>query len=38
MSIAIESVTPHTPAARAGIRAGDRLLSINGNVIRDVLD
>ena len=38
MSIAIESVTPHTPAARAGLRAGDRLLSINGNVIRDVLD
>ena len=38
MPIAIESVTPHTPAARAGIRAGDRLLSINGNVIRDVLD
>ena len=38
MPIAIESVTPHTPAARAGLRAGDRLLSINGNVIRDVLD
>ena len=25
MSILIDSVTPHTPAAKAGIQAGDRL-------------
>ena len=38
MSILIDQVTPHTPAARAGIQAGDRLVSVNGNLIRDVLD
>ena len=38
MPVLIDSVTPHTPAAKAGIHAGDRLLTINGNVIRDVLD
>ncbi len=26
-------VTPHSPAARAGIRNGDRLLSLNGEVV-----
>lgn len=38
MSILIDSVTPHTPAAKAGIRAGDRLVAVNGNLIHDVLD
>ena len=31
-------VTPHTPAAKAGIRAGDRLVAVNGSLIHDVLD
>ena len=38
MSILIDSVTPHTPAAKAGILAGDRLVAVNGNLIHDVLD
>ena len=38
MSILIDSVTPHTPAAKAGIRAGDHLVAVNGNLIHDVLD
>ena len=38
MPVLIDSVTPHTPAAKAGIHAGDQLLTINGSVIRDVLD
>ena len=38
MSILIDSVTPHTPAAKAGIRDGDRLVAVNGNLIHDVLD
>lgn len=38
MSILIDSVTPHTPAAKAGIQAGDRLVAVNGNLIHDVLD
>ena len=32
MSILIDSVTPHTPAAKAGILAGDRLVAVNGNL------
>ena len=31
-------MTPGSPAARAGVRAGETLLSINGHPIRDVLD
>lgn len=38
MAIEIKSVDRGSPAAHAGLRAGDSLLSINGNVIRDVLD
>lgn len=38
MSVKIESVTPRSPAAKAGIRAGETLISINGNKINDALD
>ena len=34
----IVSVDPHSPAARAGIRAGDRLTRINGVVVIDFID
>src|SRR6266540_2886949 len=33
----IDRVVPHSPAARAGIQEGDRLLSINGTPVRDVV-
>ncbi len=36
--VTITGVVPHSPAARAGIRAGSRLLSMNGHAVRDVLD
>ncbi|MCM1334073.1 MAG: DUF512 domain-containing protein [Bacteroides sp.] len=38
MSVKILSVTPRSPASRAGIRAGDELVAIDGNPIRDALD
>ncbi len=38
MAVKIESVTPRSPAAKAGIRAGETLEAINGNAIRDALD
>lgn len=38
MPVTIAAVNPRTPAARAGIRPGDILETINGQVIRDVLD
>lgn len=38
MPIRIVSVTPRSPAAKAGIRAGEELAAINGNPIRDALD
>ena len=38
MSVVISQVEPHSVADRKGIRAGDLLLSINGNEIEDVLD
>lgn len=38
MSILIQSVEPQSAAAKAGLRAGDALVSLNGNAIRDVLD
>ena len=36
--VTIQSVTPGSMAARAGIRGGDLLCSANGHDIRDVLD
>ena len=36
--VIIEEVHPRSLGERAGVRAGDRLVSINGNPIRDVLD
>ncbi|MDD6263123.1 MAG: DUF512 domain-containing protein [Clostridiales bacterium] len=38
MSFKIESVDAGSPAARAGIKAGEYLVSVNGNAIGDVLD
>lgn len=38
MSHIITSVDQRSPAAKAGVRAGDRLVSINGEVIVDFLD
>ena len=38
MSHVIVSVDPGSPAARAGIRAGDRLARLNGEVVVDFLD
>lgn len=37
-SAAIVSVAPRSTAARAGLRAGDRLLTLNGQPLRDVID
>ena len=34
----IQSVDPHSPARRAGVRPGERLTHINGRPIADVLD
>ncbi len=36
--VKITAVTEHSRAGRVGIRTGDRLFSINGKEIRDVLD
>ncbi len=38
MSVKINSIEPHSHASRCGIKAGEYLLSINGNDIIDVLD
>lgn len=38
MAVTIVSVTPRSAAKKAGIKAGDRLLTINGKEIVDVLD
>ncbi len=38
MSTVITSVDPGSPAERAGLRVGERLLSINDHPIEDVLD
>ena len=38
MSHIITAVEPHSPAERAGIRAGDRLMRINGQVVIDFID
>lgn len=38
MSILITSIEKGSPAERVGILPGDRLVSISGNAITDVLD
>ncbi len=38
MAQIITGVDPGSPAARAGLKPGDTLLSVNGHEIRDVLD
>ncbi len=37
-AILIEAVASGSPAQRGGIRAGDRLVAINGQKVRDVID
>ncbi len=34
----IEHVTGGSPAARAGVKSGDRLLALNGHPVRDIID
>ena len=34
----VAAVTARTPAARAGLRPGDRILTINGAPLRDVIE
>jgi putative radical SAM enzyme (TIGR03279 family) len=36
--VVVRAVTPRTPAARAGLRPGDRIVAINGAPLRDVID
>ena len=38
MAVRIKSVLPHSPASHHFIRAGSRLISVNGHEINDVLD
>jgi putative radical SAM enzyme (TIGR03279 family) len=38
MSMAVRTVRPDSPAGRAGLQTGDRLLAINGETVRDHLD
>ena len=38
MAVTIEQVLPRSLAGRAGVRAGERLLAVNGNAVTDVLD
>lgn len=38
MSTIITSIDPRSPAERAGIRAGEQLIAINGHAVADVLD
>lgn len=38
MAVTIKSVVPHSPAARHFIKAGSKLVSVNGHEISDVLD
>ncbi|MBI2216364.1 MAG: DUF512 domain-containing protein [Candidatus Rokubacteria bacterium] len=36
--VVIASVEPRTPAARAGLSAGDRIVAVNGQTLRDAID
>ncbi len=36
--VVVAAVAPRTPAARAGLLPGDRILAINGSPLRDVID
>jgi putative radical SAM enzyme (TIGR03279 family) len=36
--VVVAAVRPRTPAAAAGLRAGDRVLAINGHALRDAID
>ena len=38
MPVKISSVVPKSPCAKKGLKAGDILVSINGNPVNDVLD
>ena len=38
MSLTVRGVRPESPAGRAGLKAGDRLLAINGQEVHDHLD
>ena len=38
MSTVITAVDRRSPAERAGVRAGEKLISINGRIVEDVLD
>ncbi len=36
--VLVAAVRPRTPAAAAGLRAGDRIVAVNGEPLRDVID
>src|SRR5687768_924020 len=36
--VVVAAVRPRTPAAAAGLEPGDRIVALNGAVIRDVID
>jgi putative radical SAM enzyme (TIGR03279 family) len=36
--VVVALVRPRTPAARAGLRPGDRIVAVNGAAVRDVID
>ena len=38
MSTVITSIDHRSPAERAGVRTGERLISIGGHAVEDVLD
>ena len=38
MAVLISSIKPHSPASRHFVKAGSKLISVNGHEIRDVLD
>ena len=38
MSTVITSIDRRSPAERAGVRAGEKLISIGGHPVEDVLD